>query len=254
MGVFHTRGAARLEPTPLTRLAVHLTLLIIGAVITAALTGAGEDGLWFLFLCFGLAVVWLVGAGLSRVLRDPSAPKQVTAQRRPLPELVRAGVTYGGALIVLAVITAAAIAHIPTLSDPIRTMVGYVRGQYLPFNILALIIAGIAEEVYFRGALYTDIAHHYAARRAEHVAQQYSGSAHWHGAQSEEKHPVPIITAVIYFVVTALSGVVPLAIAAAALGIVTGYARARYHSLGLCIFIHLVFTLTMVGVLPVILR
>ena len=93
-----------------------------------------------------------------------------------------------------------------------------------PLVLLVTVLNGIAEELFFRGALYAAI----------------------------PRHQVPI-TAVAYAIATAATGNVMLAFAALLLGIVVGLQRRASGGILAPILTHLTWSVTMLYVLPAIL-
>ena len=113
---------------------------------------------------------------------------------------------------------------IPPLADQVGNVLAYANDGNATLVLLVTVVNGIAEEMFFRGALYAAI----------------------------RKNQVPI-TAVAYAIATAATGNVMLSFAALLLGIVVGLERRASGGILAPILTHLTWSVTMLYALPLIL-
>lgn len=97
---------------------------------------------------FALAVVWLVGGILSGPV-SLGCEGHSGRRRRP----VLSAIIVGAALAALFVVGALVVRHIPVLSHPIEGVLDYAREGAWPIVLLLTAANGVAEEVFFRGAV-----------------------------------------------------------------------------------------------------
>ena len=88
-------------------------------------------------------------------------------------------------------------ARIPVLREPVQELLDHARVGSLALVTVITIVNGIAEELYFRGALYAAVGRRHAVA----------------------------ITTVVYALVTATSGIPLLVLAAALVGLVVAFQR-----------------------------
>ena len=168
-----------------------------------------------------LAAVWAGGAfasgplHLGRVGIDPSKAA------RPVLQPILVGVGLSLVFIVGAFI----VRLIPPLADQVRAVLDFAGEGTSPVLLLVVtVLNGIAEEMFFRGALYASI----------------------------RKRQV-LITSIAYAIATAATGNVMLAFAALVLGVVVGLERRASGGILAPILTHLVWSVTMLYALPAIL-
>lgn len=165
-----------------------------------------------------LAAVWTGGAFLSGRLHVGWAATRARGLARPIVQPVVLG------LLLLGVFAAGGllIAQVPVLRDPVIRLLDHAQRGWVPLVVLLTAANGIAEELFFRGALY---------------------------AALTCRGPV-LATAALYAAVTAVSGVPLLAFAALVLGLVTGLQRRVTGGVLAPIITHLIWSTGMLLILP----
>lgn len=195
-----------------------VTLVVGAATLAWALHIAPGDPLFYP-ATFSLAVVWTVGALLSGPLhlgrahtRSGGRQSRAVVQSLALG-LLLLGVFLGGAVVV---------ARIPALRDPVQGLLDHARFGSLPLVAVLTAVNGVAEELYFRGALFG------AAPRRQAVA----------------------LTTVVYGLSTVPTGIPLLVFAATVLGAVVGLQRRVTGGVLGPIVTHLIWSLGMLFLLP----
>jgi len=214
------------------RQVVSAVVVVVGALVLAFALGRTATGsAQFYGATVLLALVWTIGAFASGPIHLGRVGLDETVAARPIlqPILVGLGLSLvfvAGAFIVrvlppldLGPVGALDLAH------QVRKVLGYAgEGSNALLLLLVTVLNGIAEELFFRGALYA------AIRRRQ----------------------VPI-TAVAYAVATAATGNVMLAFAALVLGVVVGLERRASGGILAPVLTHLVWSVAMLYALPAIL-
>lgn len=206
---------------------VSAVVVVIGAVVLGFSLRIDPDNTALFYLStFALAGVWAVGAFASGPLHlgrigRPEEPD--LAAPRPVVQPLLIGV----ALSVVFVVGAFVIKAVPWLDDNLSPFIEGVlehsqQGQPL-ILLLVTVVNGIAEELFFRGAMYAAIPSHQVA-----------------------------VTAVAYTVATLATGNVMLGFAAILLGIVVGLQRRASGGILAPILTHLVWSVSMLYALPAI--
>ena len=185
-----------------------------------------DDTTLFYLCTLGLAVVWAVGAFASGPLHlgrigHPAEP-DLAAPRPVIQPIV-----LGAALAAFFVVGAFLIKAIPLLDDNLSPFIERVlehANQGAPLILLVVtVVNGIAEELFFRGAMYAAI----------------------------PKHQV-MITTIAYTVATLATGNVMLGFAAILLGAVVGLQRRATGGILAPILTHLTWSVAMLYALPAI--
>ena len=204
--------------------------LITGVVV---LVGAGVLG-WslriehgsstFYLATFLLAAVWAVGAFASGPLYlgriDTGLPGTEDAPlRRPIVHPLLLGV----GLSVVFVLGGLVIREIDWLGAYVRDVLDYANQGSAPVLLAVTLVNGIAEELFFRGAVYAAL----------------------------PKHPV-LWSTVIYVIATLATGNVMLGFAAIVVGTVVGLQRRASGGILAPIITHCVWSSTMLFALPAI--
>jgi membrane protease YdiL (CAAX protease family) len=164
---------------------------VIGAGMLAWGLNAEPGSGWFYVATIGLVGVWTVGAFTS----GPLHLGRIAAgtQRRPVVEPLVVGV----ALAALFIVGALVVREIDLLAEPVNGVLEYFREGAGPAVVTIALVNGLAEELFFRGALYASI---------------------------PGRHQVAVTT-VVYLLATSATGNVMLAFAAGLLGVVVGLQR-----------------------------
>jgi uncharacterized protein len=200
------------------RVVVVVTLVVGAGILTWALRIEPGDPTFYV-ATIGLAVVWALGAFLSGPLHLGRAN---TRDGRGSSRAVVQSLALGALLLGIFMLGAVVVARIPVLREPVQELLDHAR-----FGSLALVAAitavnGIAEELYFRGAMYAAV----GRRRA--VA----------------------VTTVVYALVTATSGIPLLVLAGALVGLVVAFQRRVTGGILGPTITHLTWSLGMLFLLP----
>ncbi len=198
------------------RIIVALTLVVGAAVLGYSLRRhPGEAS--FYWLTLALAAVWTAGALVSGPLHLGGLCWRGRNQR-PVITGVTVGLLVGGAFIVGGLIAR----QIPAVSDLItRVLLFAHQGSFL-LVVLITVINGAAEELFFRGALYTALGRY---------------------------HPV-LISTLLYTLATMASGNPMLGFAALILGTVCALERRASGGVLAPVLTHVGWGLIMVLALP----
>ncbi|HEY1134673.1 MAG TPA: CPBP family intramembrane glutamic endopeptidase [Nocardioides sp.] len=194
---------------------VTIATVVAGAVVLGLMLRFDPGSVGFYTCTVVLAGVWALGAFLAGPVhlgRSGRAPGH-----RPLvaPLLVGLG------LVALFTVGALVVREIPPLEEAVRDVVSFTGEGVAPGLVVVTLVAGVAEELFFRGALY-DAVH---------------------------RHPVAVTT-VVYVLATAATGNVMLAFAAALLGVVTGLQRRATGGVLAGAVTHVTWSVGMLFLLP----
>lgn len=190
---------------------------LVGAALLTWGINAPRGGTAFYVATFLVALAWTLGALLSGPLHLGHLGIG-DHRRRPALEPV----LIGAALAALFVVGALIVREISFLRDQVDDVLDHVRQGSGPLTVVVTVVNGIAEELFFRGALYAAV---------------------------PGRHQVAVTTAV-YVVATLATGNVMLAFAALVLGVVVGLQRRASGGVLAPILTHLTWSLTMLVVLP----
>ena len=198
------------------RIVVAITLVIGAAVLGFSLRRhPGESSFYWLTLL--LAAVWIAGGFISGPLHLGGICWRGRNQR-PVITGTTIGLLLGGVFVVGGLIAR----EIPAVSALITRVLLFAHHGWLPLIVAITLINGFAEEIFFRGALYTALGRY---------------------------HPVSIST-VLYVCATMASGNLMLGFAATILGTVCGLERRASGGVLAPLLTHLVWGLIMVLALP----
>ena len=197
---------------------VAVVTLAVGAVTLALALRIRPGDPLFYPATIGLAAVWAVGALLSGPLHLGSARTRSNTLGRPVVQSLALGVLLLGLFLAGAVV----LARVPALRDPVQGLLDHARLGSLALVLVITAMNGVAEELYFRGALYAGIGRRHAVA----------------------------VTTVVYAVTTAGAGVPMLVLAAAVVGLVTGLQRRVTGGVLGPIITHLTWSLGMLLLLP----
>lgn len=211
------------DPSPISatehrrRRAITGLTLVVGAVILGVSLRREPGDPLFYALTGALAAVWLIGAFASGPLRLGRAWTRSGTRARPVVQSIALGVLMvavfcGGAVIV---------AQLEPLSDAVDSVLDHARSGWLPLVAVITLVNGIAEEVFFRGAVYAAVPKFQVA-----------------------------ITTVLYALATLATGNLMLVFAAAVLGVIVGLQRRVTGGVLGPIITHLIWSMTMLFLLP----
>lgn len=198
------------------RRAVTAAGAVVGGVSLAFTLRLSADSPWFYPATLALAAVYLVAAFCS-------GPIHLGRIARRGELTLPWGSPIGVAILLAAIFTAGAavVRELPYLGDRVAGVMHYASSGSLPVLMLVTALNGVAEEMFFRGALY-------AALPRDRVLWSTVG----------------------YTLVTLATGNVMLAFAAAVLGTVTGLERRASGGVLAPILTHVVWSLAMLLILP----
>jgi uncharacterized protein len=198
------------------RIVVAITLAV-GATLLGLSFSVRQGDPMFYPLTFGLAATWTLGSLLSGPLHLGHISLRGSL-RRPIV----APIVVGLLLATLFILGALVMRSIPSLASLAEDVLGYARVGNLWIICSITLVNGIAEELFFRGALFAAI-------------------GVW--------HPV-LISTVIYTLATVAGGNAVLVFAAAVLGTVVGLQRRAGGGVLAPILTHITWSMSMLFALP----
>jgi uncharacterized protein len=203
----------------LVRRAVTAVVVVVGAVVLGWSLQVPPGDPTFYVATLVLAAVWTVGAFasgplyLGRVARG-GVPDDL---RRPVVGAVALGLVLAGVFVVGALL----VREVPLLDRQVRSVLEHADQGVTPLLVLVTAVNGVAEELFFRGAV-------------------YAASPH---------RPVVVSTAA-YVVATLATGNVVLALAAVLLGAVVGLERRASGGVLAPVLTHVTWSTAMLFLLP----
>ena len=198
------------------RIVVGITVAVGSVVLAFSLRSKpGEPA--FYYLTLALAVVWSGGALISGPLHLGGINWRGRNQR-PVITGTTIGLLTGGVFVVGGLIAR----EIPPVAELITRVLQFAHQGSYPLIVVITLINGLAEEMFFRGSLYTSLGRHY---------------------------PVAIST-VVWILVTLAGGNLMLAFAAIILGTVCALERRASGGILAPMLTHFVWSLIMVLALP----
>ncbi|HTX96315.1 MAG TPA: type II CAAX endopeptidase family protein [Mycobacterium sp.] len=198
------------------RVIVAITLVIGAAVLGFSLRRhPGESS--FYWLTLALAAVWTTGALVSGPLHLGGICWRGRNQR-PVITGITVGLLLGGVFVLGGVIAK----EIPAVAELITRVLLFAHHGWYPLIVAITLINGVAEELFFRGALYTALGRY---------------------------HPV-VMSTILYTCATLPSGNPMLGFAAMILGTVCALERRASGGVLAPVLTHFVWGLIMVLVLP----
>ncbi|WP_206491648.1 CPBP family intramembrane glutamic endopeptidase [Rhodococcus sp. KRD162] len=198
------------------RIIVLITLVIGATVLYFSLqVEPGDPSFYTLTLL--LAAVWTVGGLLSGPLHLGRIVVGGSI-RRPIVTPILIGLAVGGVFMLGGLV----VRQIPPLADFTENVLAHARTGSLVLIVFITLLNGVAEEIFFRGALYAAIG---------------------------IRHPV-VISTVIYAIATLASGNPMLGFAAVLLGYVMGLQRRASGGILAPILTHVSWSAVMVLALP----
>ncbi len=201
----------------LRRRIVVVIVLVVGATLLGLTLSVRRGAPAFYPLTAGLAAVWVVGGFLSGPLHLGRIPFRGSL-RRPIVTPIITGLLASAVFVIGALV----VRQIPPLRDYVQNVLDHAKYGSLPLVAALTLLNGVAEEIFFRGALYAAI----GVRR-----------------------PV-VISTVIYAIVTVATGNPMLVFAAATLGLVLGLQRRASGGVLAPILTHVTWSAAMIFALP----
>jgi len=192
-------------------------VLVAGAALMAYSLHQQPGAAAFYWSTLSLAAVWTLGSLLSGPLHLGSIRWRGRNQR-PVITGVALGLLLGGIFLLGGLV----VRHIPAVTERITRVLEYTNHGPLLLIVLIALINGVAEELFFRGALYTALGRFC---------------------------PVTIST-LLYAIATSATGNPMLGFAALVLGTVCGWQRRATGGVLAPVLTHVVWGLIMVLALP----
>ena len=199
------------------RQVVAAIVVLVGAAVLGWSLRLEPGGNTFYVAAIVLAGVWAAGAFLSGRLHLGRIAGEGELFVRP----ILAPILLGLLLVGLFVLGALVVREIDPLADYVSSVLAYADEGSLTVLAVITFFNGIAEELFFRGAMYAAI----------------------------PRHPV-LWTTVAYVVATLATGNVMLAFAAILLGAVCGLERRASGGILAPILTHITWSLSMLFLLP----
>lgn len=193
------------------RLVAAGVTLIVGAWCTWASLRIAPGDPHFLPMATLLALTWMTGAIVTG-----GRPTMVEAGSR-----WRLAIGIGVALCLASVVGGAVVRFVPYIGDIVLEVLAHSASGPLPLIAVVTAVAGLSEELFFRGALYS----------------------------LTKVHPV-VLTTSIYALVTAASGNIMLVGAAVLVGGVTAVQRSLTGGIAVSAATHVLWAMTMLFALP----
>jgi membrane protease YdiL (CAAX protease family) len=198
------------------RIVVGLTILVGATLLGLSFSTEQGDPVFYL-LTLALALTWVLGSVASGRLHLGHIVFRGTL-RRPIITPVVVGLILAAIFIAGSLV----IRLIPPLAGYAQDVLGYAQAGNLAFVAVITVVNGIAEEMFFRGALFAAI----GVRR-----------------------PV-LISTVLYALATVAGGNPVLVLAAAILGTVVGLQRRAGGGILAPILTHITWSMAMLFLLP----
>ena len=192
-------------------------VLVAGAALMAYSLSRPPGAASFYWLTTMLAAVWTVGSLLSGPLHLGRTTWRTTA-RRPVLIGAMTGLCVGGVFLAGGLV----VRNIPAVFHYVTAVLEYIRHGPLGLLVIIAMVNGVAEELFFRGALYTALGRF---------------------------HPV-LISTLLYAASTSATGNPMLGFAGLVLGTVCAVQRRATGGVLAPVLTHLVWGLMMVLVLP----
>lgn len=201
--------------SPRARTIVVVAALVAGAVLIAATLRLHRDSTGFYAAGFGLAVVWIVAALAAR-------PIDVWGERATHDSSLLTGVVLGGLTFALFLGGAEIGRRISFLAGPIDNVLGKADAGPLAAVLALALVNAVAEELFFRGALFDVL--------PERLA--------------------PVLAVVVYVAFTAVGGNTALTVAALVMGVVFVIERVVTGGVVASIVTHVVWSTLIILFLP----
>jgi membrane protease YdiL (CAAX protease family) len=211
----------RQDPRPfLVRRVVTAVFVVVGAGVLAWSLAIEPGSSRFYLATMLLAATWTVGAFASGPLHlgRVSGPSRDDL-RRPVLGAILLGLALAGVFVLGALV----VHQVPVLDRQVTTVLAHASAGVTPILVFITVVNGIAEELFFRGALYAAI----------------------------PRHPV-LVSSLAYTVATLATGNLMLGFAAILLGLVVGLERRASGGVLAPVLTHVTWSTTMLFLLPLI--
>jgi len=210
----------RQDPRPfLVRKVVTGVFVVIGAVCLGWSLQIDPGDPTFYLATLVLAGIWTVGAFASGPLYLGRVPRAGAHDdlRRPVAGAITLGLLLAGVFVVGALV----VRQIPLIDRQVSSVLDHADQGVTPILLLITVVNGVAEELFFRGALYAAV----------------------------PRYPV-VWSTVAYVVATLATGNFMLAFAAILLGLVVGLERRASGGVLAPILTHVTWSTVMLFALP----
>ena len=209
--------------TSLRRRVVVAATLIVGSIVLwwSLAIPAGQPLFYLATLMLGL--VWAVGAFASGPIHRGHGRIHANGQAG---HLIAPAIGIGLGLLVVFLVGALVVSKIPLLAGPVNDLLSHAQQGNIWLVWFITMFSGVAEELFFRGALYAACPPRYAIA----------------------------LTTVVYAVTTIGSGVPLLVFAALTLGLVTGLLRSYTDGYLAPAITHITWSSGMLWLLPPVLN
>ncbi len=202
------------------RIVVAITLVAGAVLLGISLSVRPGDDVFYLLTGL-VALTWIVGALLSGPLHLGRIPFR-DRLRRPIVTPIVTGLVLGAVFVAGSLV----VRELQPLRELVNSVLAHARYGALVPIVAVTLLNGVAEEVFFRGALFSAIG---------------------------RRHAVLISTA-IYAAATVATGNLMLVFAAFLLGLVLGLQRRASGGILAPILTHITWSTTMVFALPALIR
>jgi membrane protease YdiL (CAAX protease family) len=210
----------RQDPRPfLVRKVVTAVFVVIGAVCLGWSLQIDPGDPSFYVATLVLAGIWTLGAFASGPLYLGRVPRAGSHDdlRRPVAGAIALGLLLAGVFVVGSLV----VRQIPVIDRQVSSVLDHADQGGTPVLLLITVVNGVAEELFFRGALYAAV----------------------------PRHPV-VWSTVAYVVATMATGNFMLAFAAILLGVVVGLERRASGGVLAPILTHVTWSTVMLFALP----
>jgi membrane protease YdiL (CAAX protease family) len=191
--------------------------VVAGAVVLGLSLRIEPGSDWFYAATLGLALVWTVGAFAS----GPLHLGRTLRGEEPGPRPVFIPLVYGALLVALFVVGALVVRQVPWLDDQVQHVLDHADEGSAPLLVLVTAVNGVAEELFFRGALYA----------------------------ATPRYPV-VVTTAAYALATLATGNPMLVFAALVLGTLVGLERRATGGIQAPVITHVVWSVALLFALP----
>ena len=191
--------------------------VVVGAVVLGLSLRIEPGSDWFYAATLGLALVWTVGAFTS----GPLHLGHTLHGEEPGPRPVLIPLVYGALLVAVFVIGALVVRQVPWLDDQVQRVLDHADEGSAPLLVLVTAVNGVAEELFFRGALYA----------------------------ATPRYPV-VVTTAAYALATLATGNPMLVFAALLLGTLVGLERRATGGIQAPVITHVVWSVALLFALP----